>query len=900
MAKDFKASQVRTTQVIASGSSNSYPNLIVVDASTNGASDFSGGAMNATVLNEVGKDVFVFVSGSKSSFGTNTRGVTLFGGDVVVSGSAYNSTGGPIVSPGGNDTYVQFNDGGSFGGDIGLTYNKVTETLTIAGDLIVNGTTTTINTNNLVVKDPLVYFGSGSALSNQNGGIALASGSASGEALVWGRVANDTWGAGKQDVTAGTTTDLTTMTLVPIRAKKLELDTFGEVQQNYVTSSATGIGINVQVGEFTPTQTLHVSGNNSAYLSLDGPGQAGIVFPLRGGGVGPQIAIDGDDVTDQNTRGLIYDSFGGDHKLTSVLGLVRYVKFTSGSAGNPVAVFELTGSNAANSLTIGTDTNFFVSGAIGGKNGTVNSISVFGGDVAISGTLHGGSPLKIGDTVLLTGSLHLSEMVSAPNVPVNGVAIYAYDDGAGYSKLFWKNGNNVAQEVGTGGVGGAVTGTFNEPSPSSMVTTASVSFSGEKGLAYEAADVGLDVVFFVSGAHADGKRAVFGGDVIFSGSISQGPSSTATGDLAFSQGFQTKASGDYSHSLGALSEAKAIGSLAAGLYTISSGSYQTVVGQYSLESDHVGALIIGNGTAPGDRSDLLRAYGNTVQVTGSVSAYAFSGSLTTLKDGTSYLIAGTNVTIVSGSNGAVTIASSGGSPGGTTGNVQYNNSGSFAGFSVFTFDETDARLTVPQLASTIVTSSFVNGPLSSNLTLQVDKLNTPADPSVVIKNKQSSPTFGYDVFLFASGSISSKNQLERGVTVLGGDTVVSGSLYLERSVIPSIVNPTTSTSGVAPNRTGTITSDLSLGNVFRITLTDNTGSFSTPTNAVDGQQATWIIKQDATGLRLGVWSSAAGGFAWPGGISPTLSTSSNAVDIVTAQYDGQLSKWLATFAKGFS
>ena len=45
-----------------------------------------------------------------------------------------------ISSPGGTDTQVQFNDGGStFGGDSGLTYNKTTDTLTITGDLAVNG-----------------------------------------------------------------------------------------------------------------------------------------------------------------------------------------------------------------------------------------------------------------------------------------------------------------------------------------------------------------------------------------------------------------------------------------------------------------------------------------------------------------------------------------------------------------------------------------------------------------------------------------------------------------------------------------------------------------------------------------------------------------------------------------
>lgn len=42
-------------------------------------------------------------------------------------------------TPGGADTQVQFNDGGAFGGDAGATYNKTTDTLTLAGDVVVGG-----------------------------------------------------------------------------------------------------------------------------------------------------------------------------------------------------------------------------------------------------------------------------------------------------------------------------------------------------------------------------------------------------------------------------------------------------------------------------------------------------------------------------------------------------------------------------------------------------------------------------------------------------------------------------------------------------------------------------------------------------------------------------------------
>ena len=45
------------------------------------------------------------------------------------------SAGGGGGTPGGADTQVQFNDGGAFGGDAGLTYNKTTDELTVAGDI---------------------------------------------------------------------------------------------------------------------------------------------------------------------------------------------------------------------------------------------------------------------------------------------------------------------------------------------------------------------------------------------------------------------------------------------------------------------------------------------------------------------------------------------------------------------------------------------------------------------------------------------------------------------------------------------------------------------------------------------------------------------------------------------
>ena len=57
--------------------------------------------------------------------------------------------GGGATSPGGSTTQVQFNDAGSFGGDVDLTWNKTTNLLTVAGDVNLSdgGTyTTTLQT----------------------------------------------------------------------------------------------------------------------------------------------------------------------------------------------------------------------------------------------------------------------------------------------------------------------------------------------------------------------------------------------------------------------------------------------------------------------------------------------------------------------------------------------------------------------------------------------------------------------------------------------------------------------------------------------------------------------------------------------------------------------------------
>jgi len=69
--------------------------------------------------------------------GTNIK--TINSNSLLGSGDLAIST-----PPGGSNTQVQFNDGGAFGGDAGLTYNKTTDVLTVLGKIGIGQTPTAV------------------------------------------------------------------------------------------------------------------------------------------------------------------------------------------------------------------------------------------------------------------------------------------------------------------------------------------------------------------------------------------------------------------------------------------------------------------------------------------------------------------------------------------------------------------------------------------------------------------------------------------------------------------------------------------------------------------------------------------------------------------------------------
>jgi hypothetical protein len=125
-------------------------------------------------------------------------------------------------------------------------------------------------------------------------------------------------------------------------------------------------------------------------------------------------------------------------------------------------------------------------------------------------------------------------------------------------------------------------------------------------------------------------------------SVAYGNQTTALGNYSFAGGTNTVASGTFAVALGAYTYAAQNASLAfggfsrtEGLYSIAAGfrvtasaNYQTVIGKDNIELSDIAAFIIGNGSNNTNRSNLLVASGDIVQITGSLQVTAgITGSL---------------------------------------------------------------------------------------------------------------------------------------------------------------------------------------------------------------------------------------------------------------------------------
>jgi len=236
----------------------------------------------------------------------------------------------------------------------------------------------------------------------------------------------------------------------------------------------------------------------------------------------------------------------------------------------------------------GTDVFFYVSGTKGPYNTPKNAL--FGGDIITSGTITIVSSATGATTPFLRAVLHVSG-VTFPNFGTNYIAVDGHPTGSSLGN----DGGQLAIRAGNA--------------------------RNEQGSAG---------VLFLDAGTGRSASSISGGYVVF--------------------GFNNKPASISFHGGGGVSESITFNQ------AIAIDTYFYVSGTIGTSSD----------------SGRKAVFGGDVVVSGTVKSFAgFSGSLTSLTDGTPYIVAGPNVTINTSSTGQVSITGSAGSAGGGDPGAQY-------------------------------------------------------------------------------------------------------------------------------------------------------------------------------------------------------------------------------------
>jgi hypothetical protein len=208
------------------------------------------------------------------------------------------------------------------------------------------------------------------------------------------------------------------------------------------------------------------------------------------------------------------------------------------SGANFVSI--LTGSEAITGNTKGgTDVCFFVSGS-NDKDTQVRGVSVFGGDVVVSGTIYDKSGNSLTNNYGKMAVLDSSGNTEGTSTAAGLADTFKLKEGSGIGLSINAGSDQVTISANFGSATnpaftdrGFRTGHVENHRGTSIICTSSIAFvsgnhiGGVSPVAYDASNVGQDVFFFVSGsvggetaaaAHRHGVSC-FGGDMVVSGAL---------------------------------------------------------------------------------------------------------------------------------------------------------------------------------------------------------------------------------------------------------------------------------------------------------------------------------------------------------------------------------------------
>ena len=757
--QDVKIKSTRAVRVMGNEAGNSHPSLK--------------------------PDIAFYVSGAIGSQGGATRGTSVFGGDLVISGNTHTENiyaGEYIYHRDDDDTFIRLQGDDVMVNVGGTTFIKMSELAAAQDKVVINGgqsdidfRVASVNRSGALLVDAaadqvLILSGGGDSSANEanysdtaffvSGSVGSKDGGSKGAALFGGDLA-----------TSGA---LYIMGSVSDGAGDASL-----VLSNGITWNLDSSGVG-DAWIYEDSNDLFVKGRDDLYLHASGA--AGSLGTMQLSGSVVNIFAGAGDVAVSGSDDISLQA--GDYMFTTV---AQAALFNGGGR---------TGFDA-----VGSDTVFFVSGAIGSKDGTTRGTTVVGGALVVSGAISLLTDISLGDGVDLaldagdkfyfnglSGDQFITGDGTTLTIDGDDTVTVDYDvdtnfQRGGVAQLTMGSSGFVWNEDGLAGTAvdfrvesntreGAI---FIDASEDQVLILSGGGDSSDNEASY------TDTAFFVSGSvgsKGGGSKgaALFGGDLVLSGNLHAAEYIYHDGD---DDTFLRLQADNIIANVGGLQFLK-MKEASQDEFVINEGANDI---DFRVQSSNLQGMLLLDaaedqlllGTNSTDASGESLGTDTNIFISGSIDSMDSTTKGTAVFGGDLYVSGTANLQAVQLGNLTLT---------NTNAYLRFYDTDHYVrknGTNVeFRDSAGGTTYTLTQLAALSVTDntdvfSITHGVPSYVVTTGSFSFDTDGRPTNYTPGAGGP---GADTYFFISGSKGVKDTATRGAAVFGGDTLTSGTIYL--------------------------------------------------------------------------------------------------------------------------